>query len=156
MSHPIISSAVRQLSRPCSARATFSAISSPLPTPSFSAPFCHSSQRTVTISSAPKRAPRARSTVQRYPQSYLNTAQCSAFSSAAAKSAAQITQNPRVGEDGNNLMIGISERAASVRPTCPFILCVRLESPSWVESTGFSGVGTYFSPGVARTAVMPE
>ncbi|BCS18162.1 HesB/IscA family protein [Aspergillus puulaauensis] len=119
MSRPVLSSAVRQISRPRPARATFSARSSPVPnpTPSFSASFCHSSYGTPTVPSAARqRNSRVRCAGDRTRASktWLTAAQPrSAFSTSAPNSAPQVTQNPRAGEDGETLMVGISERAAN-------------------------------------------
>ncbi|KAL4911795.1 hypothetical protein BDW62DRAFT_207081 [Aspergillus aurantiobrunneus] len=125
MSRPFLSSAARRLSQHRPARSTVSAISSPVPNPrlSSSASFCHSSYRTPTIPSTPKRNSQARCAEYGRPRSWFNAAQpCSAFSSSATMSAAQVTQNPRAGEDGNTLMVGISERAANVRSASPVVL----------------------------------
>ncbi|KAL4818882.1 hypothetical protein BDW67DRAFT_145116 [Aspergillus spinulosporus] len=118
MSRPAVSSAVRQMLRACRA---LPAISSPVscsnPTLNFSASFCHASYRTsaVSISPAPVRNIRLRTSKQ-----CLSRAQPrSAFSSTTPTSAAQVTQNPRTGEDGNTLMVEISERAANVRAMAP-------------------------------------
>ncbi|KAL4783392.1 hypothetical protein BJX76DRAFT_330030 [Aspergillus varians] len=126
MSRSILSSVARRISRPHPACATASVISSPAPSPkptlSFSASFCHSSYRTPAISSAPKRDPRVRCGGYRSPQIWINAAQPrSAFSSSATTSAAQVTQNPRADEDGNTLMVQISERAANVRSINPVV-----------------------------------
>ncbi|KAL2856621.1 hypothetical protein BJY01DRAFT_203155 [Aspergillus pseudoustus] len=116
MSHPILSPAVRRLSRPRSARAALSAFSFPAPTLSFSAPFCHSSYRTAIAQTTSKRSAAASpSTYSRFPRLSLTSVQPrSPFSSSTARPAAQVTQNPRTDDDGNTLMIGISERAANV------------------------------------------
>ncbi|KAL4979875.1 hypothetical protein BDW66DRAFT_83481 [Aspergillus desertorum] len=112
MSRPALSSAVRRISRAHRAvPAISSPISCPSPTLNFSASFDHASYRTsaVLISVAP-----AWNTRPRVPKSYFNRAQPrSAFSSRATRSASQVTQNPRTGEDGNILMVEISERAAN-------------------------------------------
>lgn len=137
MSRPVLSSAVRQISRPRPTRATFSALSSsvPNPTPSFSASFCNSSYRTPTVPSAPRqRNSRVRCAGYRTRTSttWLNAVQPrSAFSTSAPTSAPQVTQNPRAGEDGETLMVGISERAANVRSQTLLCLSGFLFSVCW-------------------------
>ncbi|KAL4981719.1 hypothetical protein BDW68DRAFT_171996 [Aspergillus falconensis] len=139
MSRPALSSAVRRISRAHPAHPAFiSPVSCPSPTLSFSASFCNASYRTpaVSIFSAP-----VRNTRFRLSRSYLNRAQPhSAFSSTATTSAAQVTQNPRTGEDGNALMVEISERAANVRTRIP------MRSSFSVVAL----VGIYRGNGVAR------
>ncbi|RDW90727.1 HesB/IscA family protein [Aspergillus mulundensis] len=118
MSRPALSTATRRISR---ARPAHSAISSPVScpsrTPGFSASFCHASYRTpaASIATSTSISPvSARITRPRTPKWHLNRAEPrSAFSSTALTSAAQVTQNPRTGEDGNTLMVQISERAAN-------------------------------------------
>ncbi|KAJ0421749.1 hypothetical protein BJY00DRAFT_281662 [Aspergillus carlsbadensis] len=116
MPHPVLLSAVR-LSRPRAARAAVSTASSPALALSFSAQFSHYSYRTAITRSTLKRSTEIRpSTWSRAPRSSLTFGQTrSPFSSSAASPAAQVTQNPRTNDDGNTLMIGISERAANVR-----------------------------------------
>ncbi|KAL4944618.1 hypothetical protein BDV06DRAFT_81909 [Aspergillus oleicola] len=124
MSRPALSSAARRLSR----SRTIVSISSPAsststPSPSFSASrsICHSSYRTSTPTSTiatPRQNIRSQSTVYRAPRSCLYaTPPRSSFSTSARLRAAQVTQNPRTGEDGETLMVGISERAANVGST---------------------------------------
>ncbi|KAL4743790.1 hypothetical protein BDV11DRAFT_60459 [Aspergillus similis] len=139
MSRPAVSSAVRQMFR---ARSTLPAISSPVscssPTLNFSASFCHASYRTSAVSTSP--AP-ARNIRARISKPCLSRAQPrSAFSSTTTTSAAQVTQNPRTGEDGNTLMVEISERAANVRAITPMQLLISVVA--WF--------GAYCGNGVAR------
>ncbi|KAL4875761.1 hypothetical protein BJY04DRAFT_201286 [Aspergillus karnatakaensis] len=127
MSRPAFSSAVRQLSRPRSSH------TSPLPAPSFSASFCHASYRAPVVASTPKQTPRVRDSIRTVPWSCLKATQHrSPFSSSATKPAAQVTQNPRSGEDGNTLMVDISARAAKVRWTELLCFCDKLFSVRWV------------------------
>ncbi|KAL4871883.1 hypothetical protein BDV12DRAFT_163289 [Aspergillus spectabilis] len=145
MSRLVLSSAARRISRP-RPRATVPAISSSVPTLSFSASFCHSSYRTPAILPAPKRSPRVRSTFDSAPQFCLrSTQQRSPFSSSAATPAAQVTQNPKVGEDGNTLMVEISARAAKVRWTPSYTHMRSFVSHSLGSNYRLKGVGTYFS-----------
>ncbi|KAL3474850.1 hypothetical protein BJX99DRAFT_230790 [Aspergillus californicus] len=150
MSHPIINIAVRRLSRPQATRATISAVSFPGPTASLSA--SASSRRTFALSSAPKRTLRIHDSLLQCSRAYLNPRQPrSNFSSSAANPAPQVTQNPKVDDDGNTLMIGISERAANVRlaisfpATRSFHWHVMLELPCLVDLAP-----TYFRTSVAK------
>ncbi|KAL4998006.1 hypothetical protein BDV10DRAFT_77884 [Aspergillus recurvatus] len=134
-----LSSAVRRIFRVRPAlRAISSPISCPSPTLGFSASFCHASYRTLAVSTS--LAP-TRNTPSRIPKSCLNRAPLSsAFSSTATTFAAQVTQNPRTGEDGNTLMVEISERAANVRTS----------SPMRCSFSVVALVGAYCGNGVAR------
>ncbi|PTU19320.1 hypothetical protein P175DRAFT_0297958 [Aspergillus ochraceoroseus IBT 24754] len=127
MSRLLLSSAVRRLSRPHPAYATVSTISSSVPSLSFSASFSHSSHRLqISPSSVPGNSPRVRDTPSRRSRIHLGTRQqCATFSSSTLRPAVQVTQNPRVDDEGNPLMISISERAAEVRST-PFHIFIHL------------------------------
>ncbi|KAL3467046.1 hypothetical protein BJX64DRAFT_248755 [Aspergillus heterothallicus] len=117
MSHPALSLNVRRLSKPRSVRAAVTAVSSPAQTLGFSAPFCYSAYRTAIAHSVSRRGSNSRPNTSSIasPSCFKFVQPRSAFSSSAVRAAAQVTQNPRTDDDGNTLMIGISERAANVR-----------------------------------------
>ncbi|PYI05867.1 hypothetical protein BO78DRAFT_370107 [Aspergillus sclerotiicarbonarius CBS 121057] len=107
MSRPILSTAARRLSRSHSPRAAVSAFS---PALSFSASFCDSvSQRSTLRPSF--LCPRASSS-QRSVFRFDAFGHRAAFSSSTIRSDAKVLQNPRVDEDGKELLISISSRAA--------------------------------------------
>ncbi|KAL4749749.1 hypothetical protein BDW72DRAFT_177536 [Aspergillus terricola var. indicus] len=139
MSRSAMSLAVHQMFR---ARRALPALSSPVscssPTLNFAASFCHASYRTSAVSTSP--AP-ARNIRPRISKPHLSRAQPrSAFSSTTITPAAQVTQNPRTGEDGSTLMVEISERAANVRAMTP--MQPLFSVVAWV--------GAYCGNGVAR------
>ncbi|EAA57816.1 hypothetical protein AN5953.2 [Aspergillus nidulans FGSC A4] len=110
MSRPAVSSAARQMLWARRAVPATPHVSCSSPTLNF-ASFCHASYRTLAISTSP--AP-ARNIRPRISKQFLSRTQPrSAFSSTTATSAAQVTQNPRTDDDGNTLMVEISERAAN-------------------------------------------
>ncbi|KAL3435912.1 hypothetical protein BDV09DRAFT_166447 [Aspergillus tetrazonus] len=113
MSRPAVSSAVRQMLRARRALPAIpSSVSCSRSTLNF-ASFCHASYRTLAVSTSPAPARNIRPRISK--QCLSRTQPRSAFSSTTATSAAQVTQNPRTDEDGNTLMVEISERAANVR-----------------------------------------
>ncbi|KAL4797140.1 hypothetical protein BDV19DRAFT_64556 [Aspergillus venezuelensis] len=137
MSRPALSSAVRQLSRsryvtPVSKIASPAANSAP----SFSASrsFCHSPYRTQTPTIATSRRISLPQKAHRYSRTCLYAAPRSHFSTTARLRAAQVTQNPRTGDDGETLMVGISERAANVGSSISLLRDVL---------SCFAGVGAY-------------
>ncbi|KAL5343974.1 hypothetical protein BJX70DRAFT_5997 [Aspergillus crustosus] len=136
MSRPSLTSAVRRISRP-RPRATVSGLTPSAPTLSSSASLCHSSYRTSASPATLNQSSRARSNLYRVPRTCLITTQkCSPFSSSATRPAAQVTQNPRVDEEGKTLMMDISARAAKVRFTCLSNPCARLFRVVEVELLG--------------------
>lgn len=111
MSRPAVSSAVRQMLRARRALPAIpSSVSCSRSTLNF-ASFCHASYRTLAVSTSPAPARNIRPRISK--QCLSRTQPRSAFSSTTATSAAQVTQNPRTDEDGNTLMVEISERAAN-------------------------------------------
>ncbi|PWY73680.1 hypothetical protein BO70DRAFT_341695 [Aspergillus heteromorphus CBS 117.55] len=115
MSRPVLSTAARRLSRPHVPRAAVSAFSSPAPTLNFSASFCDS----ISQRAALRPFPRSRNTLPQRTASSQQSAlrfdafqQRAAFSSSTVRPGAKVTQNPRVDDDGNELLINISDIAA--------------------------------------------
>ncbi|KAL4888974.1 hypothetical protein BDV59DRAFT_205691 [Aspergillus ambiguus] len=112
MSHPMLSSAVRRLSRPRTPRSSFPASKPSRPS---SASFCAAtahrqacgpsfvSTMTPTSRRAPSWASVSPFAVPRHHR---------AFSSSPTSQATKVLQNPRTGDDGNTLMVEISPRAA--------------------------------------------
>ncbi|KAL4948958.1 hypothetical protein BDW69DRAFT_84721 [Aspergillus filifer] len=148
MSRPALSSAARQLSRPRSV-VPVSKIASPASTstPSFSAsrPFCHSSYRTQTPTVATSRRTSQPQRAHIYPRTCLYAAPRSQFSTTARLRAAQVTQNPRTGDDGETLMVGISKRAANVGSSISLLrdvqLVLRVSAHTYTRGCGWQGYG---------------
>ncbi|KAL4965575.1 uncharacterized protein BDV14DRAFT_52547 [Aspergillus stella-maris] len=134
MSRPALSSAARQLSRSRSV-IPVTKIASPAAnsTPSFSASrsFCHSSYRTQIPTIATSRRISQYQRAPRAPRACLYAAPRSQFSTSTRLHAAQVTQNPRTGDDGETLMVGISERAANVGSSISLLRDVELFCGCW-------------------------
>lgn len=115
MSRPILSTAARRLSRSHSPRTAVSALSpATLPTLSFSASFCDTVSQRSTL--RPRfLCPRASTSSPRSVFRFDAFGQRSSFSTTSIRSATKVLQNPRVDEEGKDLLISISPRAAEVR-----------------------------------------
>ncbi|PLN79703.1 hypothetical protein BDW42DRAFT_122852 [Aspergillus taichungensis] len=115
MSRPMLSSAVRRLSQPrpvCTAATTSRAPGRPVSC--FSASFGNnaSSRRSYSMRMNSKNSITARRHV--LPPSTVFR-QCRGFSASSVRPATKVAMNPRKDDDGNTLMIDISERATEVR-----------------------------------------
>ncbi|KAJ6124091.1 FeS cluster insertion protein [Penicillium samsonianum] len=108
MSRPLFSStAVRRLSQPQTCR-LFSTFRPALCLSAFSAGEVVPRRPSAVASSAP---PLKRSAPQSSTSRYIRQ-QHACFSASSVRPATKVTQNPRTGDDGQSLMIGISPRAA--------------------------------------------
>ncbi|GKZ16602.1 hypothetical protein AbraIFM66951_000163 [Aspergillus brasiliensis] len=116
MSRPILSTAARRLSRSHSPRTAVSALSpATLPTLSFSASFCDTVSQRSTLrprflcprASSSSSTPSSRSVFR-----FDAFGQRSSFSTSSVRAATKVLQNPRVDEEGKELLISISPRAA--------------------------------------------
>ncbi|KAJ5427080.1 hypothetical protein N7465_002150 [Penicillium sp. CMV-2018d] len=110
MSRPLFTStAIRWLSQPQTCR-LFSTSRPALRLSAFSGEVVPRRPSTVASSAAPFKRSAPQSSTSRY-----NRQQNACFSSSSIRLATKVTQNPRTGDDGQSLMIGISPRA--VEPT---------------------------------------
>ncbi|RAK71236.1 uncharacterized protein BO72DRAFT_21428 [Aspergillus fijiensis CBS 313.89] len=115
MSRPVISSVVRRLSRPHSSISAFSP--SAAPPVNFAASFCDTASLRSSLRPLKKatRGIASQKLTPRYSVVFHNAIrQRYPFSSSAIRTNAKILQNPRVDEDGKELTIKISPRAAEV------------------------------------------
>ncbi|OJK03701.1 hypothetical protein ASPACDRAFT_75226 [Aspergillus aculeatus ATCC 16872] len=113
MSRPVLSSVVRRLSRPHSSISAFSP--SAAPPVNFAASFCDTASLRSSLRPLNKdtRGIASRKLTTRYSVLFYNAIRLRyPFSSSAIRTNAKILQNPRVDEDGNELTIKISPRAA--------------------------------------------
>ncbi|KAJ9492295.1 hypothetical protein VN97_g909 [Penicillium thymicola] len=110
MSRPIFSStAIRRLSQPQKCR-LFSTSRPALRLSAFpGGEVVPRRSSTVASSATPSRSPAFQSSTSRYIRR-----QNACFFSSSVRPATKVTQNPRIGDDGQSLMIGISPRAVEV------------------------------------------